>query len=108
MGFVTIGTVVDLIRYFLVAVAFLCGRKLAEINRHKAIAIRPSQRKHGKSLLVFMFHMAVYLCEKFHSFVTVTFDHRILRNQYFTCSGLIRLLNTLVTFANGTEGSASS
>ena len=57
-----LGAVVGLFGYFLVAVAFLCKGKQVKTNWHKIVAVRPSKRKYGKSLLVFMFHMAIYPC----------------------------------------------
>lgn len=78
-----LGAVVGLFGYFLVAVAFLCKGKQVKTNWHKIVAVRPSKRKYGKSLLVFMFHMAIYPCEELHGFTAVAFDYRIILNQHF-------------------------
>src|SRR5699024_4930883 len=78
-------------RDLLVSVCLFCGGKHVKSYRDKAVSVRPSKGEHRKSLLVFMSHMIIDSCQKFHGFTAVPCNDRIIQDQDFnplrTCQG---------------------
>lgn len=86
--FVTISTVIDLIRDRLIPFCLFGRGKHVKPYRDKTVSIRPAESEHSKPFLVSMGGMVIDPCQKFHSFAPVPGKDRIIKDQDFDLVGV--------------------